>query len=440
MTKRQTINKDFYKEAQVADPLAMNAVLNVGLDETALNHQSKINMQHTFSLELKTGTITSQNKSGRCWLFAGLNTMRYKVMNDLNMKNFELSQTFQMFYDKLEKANYFLENILETLDESTDSRLIMWLLSGPLNDGGQWDMFTAIVEKYGVVPKYVMPESFHSSNSSRMNSILTLKLRGYAYKLRKMSADGSSADSCRNEKEKMLKEFYRLLTTFLGVPPTEFDFEYTDKDDTFYRDVNLTPKSFYEKYLDLDLSEYISVIHAPTQDKPFNKTYTVQYLGNVEGGNPVKYINLDLPEFKALAIAQLKDNVPVWFGSDVGQWMKREEGILDDNAYFYEDVLKTEFDLDKAGRLDYGESLMTHAMVFTGVNLKDAKPNRWKVENSWGDKNGNKGYYVMSDSWFDQFTYQIVVNKKYLTKEQLAAWELEAKVLKPWDPMGALAR
>ena len=445
LNKRMIIDNDTYNEMEEkaitrkSDNVLRNSILNVGLDEVALNHQAKTDMQHTFSLELKTGKITSQNKSGRCWLFAGLNTMRFKIMKDLNLKNFELSQTYQMFFDKIEKANYFLENILETLDEKTDSRIIMWLLNAPLNDGGQWDMFTSIVEKYGVVPKGTMPETFASSNSARMNQILTLKLRGYASILREEHRNGKTLDQLKSVKQEMVFEFYRLLTMFLGVPPKKFTFEYTDKDKKFHRDIDITPKEFYTKYVDLNLKDYISIINAPTKDKPFNKTFTVQYLGNVEGGNSVKYLNVDIKTFKELALAQLKDGIPVWFGSDVGQKMKRENGILADDIYDYENALQSKFDLDKAGRLDYGESLMTHAMVFTGVNLINNVPNRWKVENSWGEKNGEKGYFVMSDKWFEEYTYQIVIDKKYLSEELKKAWELEPIILKPWDPMGSLA-
>ena len=442
---RIKISNDTYTEMEVkiseikSDNVIRNSILNVGLDEVALNHKSKADMQHTFSLELETGKITSQNKSGRCWLFAGLNTMRFKIMKDLDLKNFELSQTYQMFFDKIEKANYFLENILETLDEEIDSRLIMWLLSAPLNDGGQWDMFTSIVEKYGVVPKETMPETFASSNSARMNQILTLKLRGFASKLRKDHRNGKTLEELKDEKKEMVIEFYRLLTMFLGIPPKKFTFEYTDKNKKFHRDIDITPKEFYAKYVDINLKDYISIINAPTKDKQFNKTFTVQYLGNVEGGNIVKYLNVDMATFKKLALAQLKDGVPVWFGSDVGQKMKREDGILSEDIYSYEEALQSKFDLDKAGRLDYGESLMTHAMVFTGVNLIDNAPNRWKVENSWGEKNGKKGYFVMSDKWFEEYTYQIVINKKYLSEQLKKAWELEPIILKPWDPMGSLA-
>lgn len=417
-----------------------NSILNVGIEKTALNHNSKIEMQHTFSIDLHSDKITSQKRSGRCWLFAGLNIMRPKIIKELNLGNFEFSQTYLMFFDKLEKANYFLENILETLNESTDSRLVNWLLSSPLGDGGQWDMFTGIIDKYGVVPKYAMPETFHSSSSGRMNSILTLKLREYASTLRNMCKEGTDIEILKSMKRDMLIEFYRLCTMFLGIPPDKFTFECKNKDNEFHRNSNVTPKEFYRKYVDIDLGEYISIINAPTEDKPFNRTYTVKYLGNVVGGNPVTYLNVDIATLKELTLKQLKDEIPVWFGCDVGKNMIKDKGILDMNSYDYDGVLHTEFRLDKAGRLDYGESLMTHAMVFTGVNItNDGTPNRWKVENSWGKKPGDEGFFVMSDEWFEEYTYQVVVHKKYLDKELLKALSLEPVVLEPWDPMGSLA-
>jgi bleomycin hydrolase len=418
----------------------MNAVRKNGIAAVAMNQDAVIAIPHTFSHVVKGGPITNQKQSGRCWMFAGLNTLRIPVMKRCNLKEFELSESYLMFWDKFEKANYFLENILETLDEPRDGRLVAWLLQAPLNDGGQWDMFVNLVEKYGVVPKWVMPETFHSSQSRGMNSLLTAKLREDAARLRGLYAEGHAGlEELRREKDRMLGEFYVALATFLGEPPTRFDFEYQDKDEQFHRDPNLTPQEFYRRYVDLDLTQYVSLINAPTADKPYNRTFTVRFLGNVKGGRDVLYLNVEPEVLRQAALAQLLDNEVVWFGCDVGKMMDRELGIMDLDLFDYESVLGMPFGLTKAERLDYGESLMTHAMVFTGVNLVDGRPNRWKVENSWGTDPGNKGYFVMSDAWFDQFMYQVVVQKKYLSPELKAALEQDPIVLPPWDPMGSLA-
>ncbi|MCL5967615.1 MAG: C1 family peptidase [Firmicutes bacterium] len=417
----------------------MNAVKKNGLASVALNQDMVVEMQHTFSHLVKGGPITNQRQSGRCWMFAGLNTLRVPVMQRCNLKEFELSEAYQMFWDKLEKANYFLENILETLDEPRDGRIVAWLLQAPLNDGGQWDMFVNLVEKYGVVPKWVMPETFHASQSRGMNSVLTAKLRQDAAHLRRMHEGGMALDDLRTEKERMLGEFYVALVTFLGEPPTRFDFEYQDKDEQFHRERALTPQEFFRRYVDMDLHQYVSVINAPTADKPYNRTFTVKFLGNVKGGQNVLYLNVEPEVLKKVALAQLMDNEVVWFGCDVGKMSEREAGIMATGLYEYEAVLGMPIEMTKAERLDYGESLMTHAMVFTGVNVVDGHPNRWRVENSWGTDPGNKGFFVMSDDWFDQYMYQVVVQRKYLPAELQAALEIPPIELPPWDPMGSLA-
>ena len=425
-------------DADINNRLLMNAIVKNGIQDVCFDYTSDVNMQHNFSIDIKSGDITSQKKSGRCWLFAGLNVVRWHMMQQFNLKTFELSQSYQMFFDKFEKANFFLESILETLDEATDSRLIAHLLKSPVQDGGQWDMFYNIVEKYGVVPKAMMPESFESSNTRRMNWLLTLRLRKDACILREAHAAGTAMKALVAMKADMLKEIYFILCKSIGKPPVKFDFEYRNKDNEFFRDCDLSPLSFYQKYVGNYLSDYVSLISAPTQDKPFMKSYTVSYLGNVLD-RPVKYLNVEVAALKQVAIAQLQDNEPVWFGCDVGKWLG-EAGAMDLDQFHYSDVFGTQFEMDKAQRLDYGESVMTHAMVFLGVNLKDGKPNRWKVENSWGDDRGNKGYYIMSDAWFSEYLYQIVVPKKYLTPEMLAAYNTEPIALKPWDPMGSLAK
>lgn len=418
----------------------MNAIQKSGIESVALNQASLINMQYTFSTEIKTGAITNQKQSGRCWMFAGLNVLRNRVASACKLDSFELSQNFQMFWDKFEKANYFLENILHTLDEDTSGRLVSWLLMSPVQDGGQWDMFVNLVDKYGIVPKHVMPETYHSSKTAVMNRLLTAKLREDAARLRKQFHDSkASIDSLRQQKTTMLQEIYTMLCSFLGTPPTQFDFEYRDLDNAFHQDVQLTPQAFYKKYVDIDLSDYVSVIHAPTNDKPFGKTYTVSYLGNVVGGKDVLYLNVEIETLRALTQAQLEDGEPVWFGCDVGKMLDRESGIMDTSLYDYAAALNVPFHMTKAERLDYSESLMTHAMVFTGMNVLDGKVNRWKVENSWGTDTGHQGFFIMSDQWFDEFMYQIVVHKKYLSASLQAALVQPPAALQPWDPMGSLA-
>jgi len=433
------------RESFHADPVnrtRMHAVMKSGTDDACENVREQVENPMVFSIEVnagKTGKITDQKSSGRCWLFAALNTLRLEVMRKLNLKTFELSQSWMMFWDKIEKSNYFLESILDTLNEPTDGRLIAHLLRDPVQDGGQWDMFCALAEKYGVVPKDIYPETFHSSKSGPMNGLITAKLREFAHTLREAHAAGEDITSLRARKDGFLEEIYRLLCLCLGEPPERFDFEARNKDKEFHRDLNITPREFYEKYIGRVLDDYISVINAPTADKPYYKTFTVQYLGSVKGGRPVKYLNLPADEQKALAIAQLSDDEPVWFGCDVGKMLNRKNGIMGMHTYDYEAGLGFRLALDKAQRLDYGQSLMTHAMVLLGVNLVDGKPNRWKVENSWSEESGQKGYYLMTDDWFSEYNYQVVVNKKYLTPAQLDAWSLDPIELVPWDPMGSLA-
>ncbi len=428
-------------DAQRANRVAMNAVTENGLTKSAKRREAAQRDVHTFSVSLNQGDITNQKQSGRCWMFAALNTMRFEVIRKYKLsRDFELSQAYLFFYDKLEKSNYFLENVLETLDEPASGRLVSFLLQAPVGDGGQWDMLCNLVRKYGVVPKTAYPESVASSGSREMDAYLTEKLREDACILRKHYAAGADLADLRGEKEGMLEEIYRLLCICLGKPPKSFDFEYRDTDNVFHRDAGLTPQSFYAKYVGLVLDDYVSLINAPTADKPFGCSYTVRFLGNVKEGKPVRYLNLEIGELKKAAIAQLKDGEPVWFGCDVGKRSERTDGILDLDVYGLEDLLDTQFTMTKAERLDYGQSLMTHAMVFQGVNLdENGQPDRWRVENSWGKDPGKGGYYVMTDRWFDEYMYQVVVNKKYLTDEQLSAYNADPIELEPWDPMGSLA-
>ncbi|HFI0362118.1 TPA: aminopeptidase C [Streptococcus suis] len=417
-----------------------NAVSHNGLLKSLETRQSAIDNDYVFSIDLTKDAVSNQKASGRCWMFAALNTFRHKLISDFKLENFELSQAHTFFWDKYEKSNWFLEQIIATAGQEIGSRKVKFLLDTPQQDGGQWDMVVALFEKYGVVPKSVYPESISSSASRELNQYLNKLLRQDAQILRDLLAKGASPEEVQTQKENLLQEIFNFLAVNLGLPPRSFDFAYRDKDNVYHRDTNVTPQAFYEKYVGLKLSDYVSIINAPTTDKPYNKSYTVELLGNVVGAPAVRYLNVEMNRFKELAIAQLKAGESVWFGSDVGQSSNRQTGIMATNTYDFSSGLGIHFHQDKAGRLDYSESLMTHAMVLTGVDLDDnEQPLKWKVENSWGDKVGDKGYFVASDSWMDEYTYQIVVRKEFLTQEELAAYQAQPQVLAPWDPMGALA-
>ena len=426
-----------------ADPknlLALNAVTKNDVNEIALSRQAVSRIDHTYSHLIQTPDATNQKSSGRCWLFAGLNTLRLKAMEKMKLEKFELSQAYPMFWDKLEKANFFLESIIETRDEPLNGRLVMWLLSNAVPDGGQWDMFINVVAKYGAVPKTVMDETHSSSSTGSMNRMLIAKLREHAKELREAHGGGAPVEQLRVAKRDMMEEIYRMLCIHLGKPPTRFFWEWRDKDKEFHREGEITPLEFYQKYVGVDLDTMACLINAPTADKPCKRLYTVQYLGNIVGGQIVRYLNVDMATLKKAAVNMIADDKPVWFGCDVGKGLQREMGLLDAGLHDYAVVYGTEFKLDKAARLDYGHSRMTHAMVLTGVDLDDGgDPIKWRVENSWGTDRGDKGYMLMTDRWFDEYLYEITVSKEYLSEDLLEVLDTEPVVLPPWDPMGALA-
>lgn len=435
--RTQAFREAFAKNSkQVA---LQRGVVKNGIRASAENVQTHVENTPVFSIDLATGKVANQKQSGRCWMFAALNTFRHKLLTTFQLKDFELSQNYTFFWDKYEKANYFYENILATAEQPTASREVAFLMQTPQQDGGQWDMIVSLFQKYGVVPKAVMPESSSSSNSRDLNNYLNKLLRKHAVLLRQMVAEEATAEEIQANREAMLQEVYNLLAISLGTPPEVFDFEYRDEEKNYHLDQELTPQSFYEKYVGVNLEDYVSIINAPTADKPFMRSYTVDMLGNVVDGKQVKYLNLEMEDFKALAVKQLEQGESVWFGCDVGQSSTRDSGIMALDAYDVEDLFDVDLTMTKAERLDYGESMMTHAMVLTGVDIINEQVKKWKVENSWGEKVGDKGFFVMSDEWMDEYTYQIVVRKEFLTPEQLSAFEAEPTVLAPWDPMGALA-
>ena len=419
---------------------AMNAVVKNGIESCALAYDMQRRMRYSFSLELETGSVKNQKQSGRCWMFAALNAMAFDTMEKLNLDDFEFSQSYPLFHDKLEKCNYFLENIIATAKLPLTDRLIAHLLRTPIQDGGQWDMFRNIVEKYGVVPKEMMPESFHSSNTQALNKLINAKLREYARVLRTACEKGAAMTAVRARKRVQISEIYNTLCIALGKPPKLVNLEIRDREKRFIRIKDMPPTDFFREYVGWNLGDYVSLINAPTDDKPYHRTYTVKHLGNIKGGHEVFYLNLPIDELRHFSLAQLKAGAPVWFGCDVGQRLCRNYGSMDMDAYDYPSLFGYNLDMTKAQRLDYHESLMTHAMVFTGVNLdENGKPERWKVENSWGQEKGKNGFYVMSDEWFSEYLYQVLINKKHLPDNIKAELNQKPIELDPWDPMGALA-
>lgn len=436
---------DDAKNKVVQNALSRNALQDV--IATSATGQSLRN-RYFFNVEVDTigspSYLNNQKSSGRCWIFATCNVLRTHVIKTygLDPEHFQLSQSYLFFYDKLEKANFFLENIIDTADEDLDSRLLQFLFSGAVNDGGQWDMIVNVIEKYGVVPNEVFPDNAQAINTSKLNYYLTNKLREYALVLRKLVKIGASKVALFKVKNAMNKAVYNIIALSLGTPPKStdsFKWEFSDKSGK-HRYFETTPLDFYHTHVKYDVSKRFSLINDPRNE--YNALYTVDRLNNVHGGKPIEYINLDLPAIKATAIAMLKNNEPIFFGSDVGKFADTLSGILDVYAYDYKLVFGYEMKLDKLERLKTGSSAMTHAMTITGVNLdpETGKPVRWKIENSWGDAVGDKGYFVMTDAWFDEYVLQIVTSEKYVNKEVADIWKnKDYKVLPFYDPMGALA-
>lgn len=427
----ENIENEYKKD--IANTIARRALVKSKIsDLTKVNEQTEFT-RNMFSINLKTLPVTNQKRSGRCWIFAGCNVIREKIAEKYNLKDFEISQNYIAFYDKLEKCNYLLESIISLKNSPKDDRTLDYLLSTGVQDGGQWDLFVNIVNKYGVVPKNAFPETFQSSNTNEIDGLLNKYIRKFAYDIR------NNEENIEARKEKSIKEIYSILCSCFGIPPKTFTFEYVDKDKKYNIIKDLTPMKFYKEIVPINLDDYVSIINSPTDDKPFGKTYTVDYLGNVIEGNEVLYLNLEIERLKELAINQLKDGETVWFGSDCGKAGDREGGVWDDATFDIDTLFKINSQMSKGAMLDTRESAMNHAMVITGVNLDNETPTKWKIENSWGDEVADKGYYVATDSWFTKYVYQVVVNKKYLTKEERESLKAEKIRLKPWDPMGTLA-
>ena len=426
------------ESAKVA--LARNAATQVGIEAASLNREK---IQHTstaVSHRLDDWKATSQKKSGRCWLFSSLNFLRSRARESLGVKNFEFSQSYVFFWDKFERANWFLTDIIATSDEPVDGRLVQFLLGDVLGDGGQWDMAVSVYMKYGLVPKEVMPESEASTNSRPMNARLRAVLHIGALRLREAIAAGASAEEVDTQRRKILADVWKILVVCLGEPPVRFNWQWRDDEGNFHRDGEITPHEFYERHVGVDLSEYICLVDDPRPENPKGSMETVEHLGNVVGGRPIRYLNAPVEEIKRIAAAQIAAGEAVWFGADVSQPYDRGLGFFVTGIHDYDGLFDVDFSSTKLERVRSGESAMDHAMLFTGVDLDEAgQPRAWRVENSWGDEPGGSGFFTMDDQWFTDNVFEVVVPKSALPEDLAAAVDSEPIVLPAWDPMGTLA-
>ncbi|GLH10551.1 Bleomycin hydrolase [Gryllus bimaculatus] len=427
----QKFRNNFY-----ADPkniLAQNVCTRVDPLEVCLNRKQLEETQH---IENEGKPITNQKNSGRCWIFASLNVVRIPFVKQYNLDEFEFSQGYLFFWDKIERCNYFLNNIVKTArrGEEVDGRLVSFLLHDPTCDGGQWDMIVNLINRHGLVPKKCFPESYSCESSMRMNAVLKSKLREYTKVLRDLISEGARDVDLHSKIEQQMAEVYRIVGICLGIPPETITWEYYDKSKQYNCVGPVTPLDFYLKY--------VCLVTDPRPTNSYGRAYTVDCLGNVVGGRPIVYNNQPVELLMKLAAESIKTQEPVWFGCEVSKRFAGKQGIEDLKVHDYKLVFGVDVTLGmtKADRLLYGESMMTHAMAFTAVSVDaEGNPVKFRVENSWGDERGEKGYLIMTSDWFKEFVFEVVVDRKFVPKDVLDVFQQEPIVLPAWDPMGTLA-
>ncbi|MBQ0080640.1 MAG: C1 family peptidase [Alistipes sp.] len=423
---------EFHQNAiQSEDTAIRNALVSNAINDLASNASLRAMCDTHFTYTVKTSGITNQRSSGRCWLFSGLNVLRAQIIDKYNLSNFEFSEVYLSFHDLLEKGNLFLQSIIDTRSLPLTDRKVDWLLRHPIGDGGQFTGVANLIKKYGAVPKEVMAETYHSENTRQMLSILTLKLRGYAMELRKI----------KNEKEALtlkkerLKEFYRILTLCLGVPPTEFSWAMYNKKGEKLSEETYTPQSFYEKYFGADLmQDIVLIMNDPSRE--FNRLYEVDQSRHIYEGNNWKYLNLDIDTIRKIAVESIKDNTPLYFSCDVGKFLNRKQGTLNLKNFDYASLFKTEFPMEKAERIQSYASGSSHAMMLMGVDVSpEGKVKKWKIENSWGKTAGYQGYLIMTDDWFNEYMFRLVARTKYVPEDVLKLLKQKPIKLPAWDPL-----
>ncbi len=425
--------KSHYK-GTAEDRALRNAIAGNDINKLAVNADNRRPVDTNFSHKVKSRGITNQRQSGRCWLFTGLNVLRAQMMATHNLDKLELSQSYLFFWDQLEKSNLFLQGIIDTATRPDDDRTVDWLFTHPLSDGGQWTGVSELIMKYGVVPAEVMPETNTANSTSRFNQLLSLKLREYGLELRRDAANGVSAESLEERKTAMLGDIYRMLVLNLGEPTTEFTWTRRDSSGNAIDTRTYTPIEFYNTYAGNDLrGDYVMVMNDPT--RPYYKTFEIDYDRHTYDGQNWTYINLPVDEIKAMAIESIKDSTMMYFSCDVAKFLDRDRGLLDIDNYDYGALLGTDFSMNKHDRVYTHASGSSHAMTLMAVDLDDnGRPVKWMVENSWGP-GANDGHLVMTDRWFDEYMFRLVLNKKYVPKKTLDLLKQQPERLPAWDPM-----
>ncbi|XP_050069823.1 bleomycin hydrolase isoform X1 [Anopheles maculipalpis] len=453
---RAPLNEEFFQKCRTdfydcpKNVLAQNVCTRIDPFDACLSRKSLENTQHvfTYKIENEGKPLTNQKSSGRCWLFAALNCIRIPFIKQYNLDEFEFSQAYLFYWDKIERANYFLNNVVDTAKrgEAVDGRLVSFLLNDPTCDGGQWDMLVNLINKHGLMPKKCFPESYSCEASTRMNSVVKSKLREYAKDLRKLIDNGASDDEVKERIKKQMNEVYNIVGICLGIPPEKFTWEYYDKSKKYLNIGPIRPIDFYEKYVKpyFNVDDKVCLVTDPRASNLYGRSYTVDCLGNVVGGRQVLYNNQPVELLLDLVTKALKFGEPVWFGCEVNKRFAGKQGIEDLDVHDFKLVFGVDIQttMDKADRLLYGESMMTHAMVFTGVSVdpNSQKPTKFRVENSWGEDRGEKGYLIMTAEWFKEFVFEVVVDRSIVSQDVLDVFDLPPIVLPAWDPMGTLAK